>query len=510
MARSDPTIGTSDTVLAAPKVQAGAGPADGRPVAWQAPGVGRQSAGVAAGLAGATVLAVSPVAGLDDQVDRPGLPGWWSRWLIWWQGSPAWSWLHNHADRLSGPWSRLWARAVTVASLAWRRVQAGLAAITTAGWAVIALLLLGLIAARVWGLIEGAVWAVMAVIVLLAAVLVTLGRTLVTVSLGVDPPRVSVGSQAIVSFRVTNPGPRQQGSVRLRLPVGSSTAHYTTPALAVEESYADWLSIPAKRRQVVDIGPVVTYRSDPLRLIRREITWTDQVQLFIHPRQVALPSFGSGLLRDLEGQSTPDVSNADLAFHTLRDYVPGDDQRYIHWKSSARLSAVAGSPKFMIRQFLDTRRNHLALISDLDSAGFASADEFELALSVAASLATRCLLDEVDLTIICGDELISRPRTNRGLDPYAAAELGHQPLAGQFEGLRSAAPDASLVTVVTGSQTPMAQLRQGRSVIDALIPLLVIRVQLGADIGLRASGGLTELTVGALERLPQAIAGVSA
>ena len=34
-----------------------------------------------------------------------------------------------------------------------------------------------------------------------------------------------------------------------------------------------------------------------------------------------------GVLRDIEGAVTQDLSSSDVAFHALRDYVPGDDRR---------------------------------------------------------------------------------------------------------------------------------------------------------------------------------------
>ena len=101
-------------------------------------------------------------------------------------------------------------------------------------------------------------------------------------------------------------------------------------------------------------------RGDPLGLVRRTVRWTDVTELFVHPRTVSLESLGAGLLRDLEGETTQDLSMSDLAFHALREYQPGDDRRYIHWRSSAK----AG--RLLVRQFLDTRRSHLSVVVDTD------------------------------------------------------------------------------------------------------------------------------------------------
>ena len=33
-----------------------------------------------------------------------------------------------------------------------------------------------------------------------------------------------------------------------------------------------------------------------------------------------------GFIRDIEGATTQDLSSADVSFHALREYVPGDDR----------------------------------------------------------------------------------------------------------------------------------------------------------------------------------------
>ena len=82
---------------------------------------------------------------------------------------------------------------------------------------------------------------------------------------------------------------------------------------------------------------------------------------------VALESLGAGLLRDLEGVSTDAVSQSDLAFHALREYVPGDDLRHVHWRSSAKVMAAAGETQLLVRQYLDTRRSHATVVVDDDA-----------------------------------------------------------------------------------------------------------------------------------------------
>ena len=55
---------------------------------------------------------------------------------------------------------------------------------------------------------------------------------------------------------------------------------------------------------------------------------------------------------------------SDLAFHALREYVPGDDLRHVHWRSSARAGEL------LVRQYHDTRRNHATVVVDADPAAY--------------------------------------------------------------------------------------------------------------------------------------------
>ena len=132
-------------------------------------------------------------------------------------------------------------------------------------------------------------------------------------------------------------------------------------------------------------------RTDPLGLLRRDAVEQVAVELFVHPKIIGLDSLSPGLQRDLEGQATRDLSTSDLAFHTLRDYVTGDDWRHVHWRSTAK----AG--RLLVRQFQDTRRSQLTVVVDGATASYRTEDEFELAMSVAGSICVRAVKDQQDV-----------------------------------------------------------------------------------------------------------------
>jgi uncharacterized protein (DUF58 family) len=263
--------------------------------------------------------------------------------------------------------------------------------------------------------------------------------------------------------------------------------------------------IPTGRRGVIQVGPVTSQRGDPFGVLRREISWTGAIELFIHPTTVPLEPLGAGMLRDLEGRTTNDISMSDLAFHTLREYEPGDDRRYIHWRSTAKMSAVAGAGKFMVRQFLDTRRSHIAVIVDVNPASYADPEDFELGISAAASVVMRALLDEMDLTIVCGRFAVTQPPPSAALDTFSRAEFEPVTLAETVSRLSQIAPDVSVAMLVTGSTAEFSGLVKAKAYLPPEVNAMALIAEGGANVTMREVAATPVITIGSLQDLPRLV-----
>lgn len=347
--------------------------------------------------------------------------------------------------------------------------------------------------------------AVLGIIMILAA-LFAIGRTQLEVGFDLAPARIVIGDASAVRVSVRNVSSLPLISIGVEFRVGESSALFTLPPLGSGGVFEDVVVVPGQQRGVIPIGPVTTQRGDPFGLVRREVVWTEQVELFVHPVTTPLESFGAGLLRDLEGRTTQDISMSDLAFHTLRDYVPGDDRRYIHWRSTAKFSGLGEGERFLVRQFLDTRRSHIAVITDVEESAYRSAEEFELALSVGASLAVRTLTDGMDLTVVCGRHTALSPAPYLALDTYSRAGFEPCSLAEATGRMRQVAPDASVAILVTGANRKIAEYQRAQAYLPREVATLIIEVVRGAEIGLRSAGGLTVVTIGMLSDLPRVLA----
>src|SRR5690606_8103670 len=173
----------------------------------------------------------------------------------------------------------------------------------------------------------------------------------------------------------------------------------------------------------------------------------DSELLYVHPRTVRIESTAAGLVRDLEGKTVKKLSDNDVAFHALREYVPGDDRRYIHWRSSARTGTL------MVRQFEETRRSHLAVGLSANSEEYPDAADFELAVSSVGSLGLQAVREEKQLTVMVQAGTIPSRTGKQYLDGLSGVELT-PPRRGSIVDLAltlgQAVPGASVAVLACG------------------------------------------------------------
>lgn len=373
-----------------------------------------------------------------------------------------------------------------------------LGVVTPLGWAVlgsgVSLWMIGSLLG--WEEITAA--ALTALALLVVASLFIMGRSSYGVDMNLAHTRVAVGDVAVGSITVSNTSTRPLLPATLELPVGPVTAAFHLPRMKPQDVHEDLFTIPTATRAVIVVGPVRSVRADPMRLLSRHVMWTDAVDLFVHPRTVALLGSAAGFIRDLEGLPTTNLSSADVSFHALREYVPGDDRRHIHWKTTARTG------KLMVRQFEETRRAHLAMALSTNLDEYADEADLELAISAAASIGRQAIHEQRELSILTqGGPL--RTETGRILLDGMTRLLGSRTRTTASDVVRltsDAVPNASVMFFVVGSAVTPAQLRSAAAAVPPGVRCFAIRCQTGAALDRRSIGDLTVLTLGELTDLP--------
>lgn len=329
------------------------------------------------------------------------------------------------------------------------------------------------------------------------SLLSTLGRPSLDVDVDVEPGRIVVGGDAVGSVQATNSRERTSLGGRIECPVGKGVASFDVGRLGAGEQWDDLFVVPTQKRAVIPIGPARTVKGDPLGIARREAVSGEATQLYVHPYTVRLPSFTAGWLRDLEGQTTNDLSTSDVAFHTLREYVPGDDRRHIHWRTSARLGTL------MVRQFVDTRRSHLGLVLSTTATDWADEDEFELGVSVLGSIGRTALTEEQEVTAISGEHPIAAPTPPVFLDGLSGVDrdAAGPDLRGLVLRSLTFLNSASVVAMVVGSTVDPRALRAACEHYGQDIPVLAFQIRPGADAKRLHAGHTTLLDIGSIDDL---------
>jgi uncharacterized protein (DUF58 family) len=388
----------------------------------------------------------------------------------------------------------------------WARAVQGV--VTPLGWAVVAGAVAALAVGYTWGWIEFIAIGWGLVLLVGVASVWLIGRDASTIELMLPTPRVVVGEQAQARLIAANPGRRRFGGVQLEVPVGSRVVERVLPGLPRGGAFDDQFKIPTERRGIVPVGPARTVRADPIGLMRREIVWSQSVDLHVHPRTIAIGTLSTGFIRDLEGSPTRDLTASDIAFHALREYVPGDDRRFIHWKSSAKTGT------FMVRQFEETRRSRLMVLLDLEPGAYADDEEFELAVSAAASVGARAIRDARTVSFVVsgrgrvgsrGSGMRELPTVSRDrlLDALCVVERDDAAvlLPDVARAAAESLPGVSLAFLITGTGRGAGALRAASSRLPAGVEAIAVQCSPGGEATARTVAGLTVFGIGYLEDL---------
>lgn len=386
------------------------------------------------------------------------------------------------------------------------------------GWIVMLTALASVLAAWLFGWSEFVYLGLTLTAGLLVAALFLIGHASFRVEIELTPRRVIAGERAFGRLLVTNTGAGRSSATRLELPVGRGEADFSIPPLAPGHEHEELFAVPTERRAVITAGPALSVRGDQLGLLRRRVRWADPVELFVHPVTTLLAPSQAGLVRDLEGAVTSTLTNSDLEFHALRPYEPGDDQRYVHWRASARIGQL------MVRQFQETRRSELVLAQLVDAAGYGNnggsggsgADpgdpgdlgtaEFELAVSVMASVGAQVLREKTRARVVTETLELRTATVTTLLDDSCRLEPAAGPRLSPREFIRDVlarmAPPSVLV-VVTGSRTPIGELRAIEAVVGSDTRLIALRVELGGQPRISQVSRFHVLTIDELGDLPK-------
>ncbi|BEP13953.1 DUF58 domain-containing protein [Acidothermaceae bacterium B102] len=329
---------------------------------------------------------------------------------------------------------------------------------------------------------------------LVVAALWMLARPQIEISREIHPARVEQGDECLGVLRIVNRARRRSPPLVAHERVGTRTVLIQVPSLPPGGDHTIAYALPTDRRGVYPIGPLTIGHADPLRLMRVARSFSSRTYLWVHPSVRPLPPLPFGRSRDLEGPTSDSAPMGGVAFHSLREYVPGDDRRLIHWRSSARTGQL------LVRHHVNPNEPRLLVLLDTSPDAY-TGDGFEEAVSVAASVTHAAWLNHqpVELRTTAGQITLAEPRGaafRDVLDALAAVKLSLPEVrdVGLRELLKvSRHQDGVTLAVVTG-RAAAEQLWVVRQVAAAFQGITLIRVTDIASAPVTVPGAVT-LTV---------------
>ena len=335
-------------------------------------------------------------------------------------------------------------RAERMFKRAVRRIRRFFASyVSPLGWAVTGAGIACLIAFPFLGWYELLVFGIVAMVMMLAAIVLSLGNTRFHASIVVSNHRVTVGDTVSVIVGIDNTGRTPTTTARGYLPIGDAHERFNIPMLAPGQSKQTDVEFRTVSRAILPIGPLRIRKGDPFGLVRHEKELADRITVFIHPRTVRLDTLNAGVPRDLEGQPSGQIVDDDLDFYGLREYEPGH-----------------------------------------------------------SSIGVKCLLQDRPLFCHAGNAHGQPRNAMEFLDNASAIEPDREDNPNLAEGTLKHSPDASFYFFTVGSLKDIEQIKRMTLALPRSASCVVLQASAGANRGIRRFANFTLATIGDLDDLP--------
>lgn len=344
------------------------------------------------------------------------------------------------------------------------------------GVSVVAVILVGL---GLWWRYEELVIAGVGVgAIVLAAIWVAQRPLRATVTRRIGALRIPRGDPLNVVYRVRNNSRFRTGRATIIDQCDGQECRVPLAAVSAEDVTDFFGNIETVRRGIFPVGPFAIERIDPFWLAigsRHDETIS---HVTVHPKVYRLLG-PQGAVRVVDSESALRRASADpmSGFVSMREYVPGDDPRLIHWPTTARTGTL------MVRENVEVRRPEFTVVIDTaDHVG--SPDDFEEIVDVAATLAAHAVRSGLDVVVRTTSDmhpgrptpLLSEGQVLDFLTPVQQTDPDHSlDVAALFSG----GIDHTSVVLVSGPSGPSSRFAN-------LEQTLVVRVGVGAV----ATGGI--------------------
>ncbi|WP_157692957.1 DUF58 domain-containing protein [Pedococcus dokdonensis] len=220
-------------------------------------------------------------------------------------------------------------------------------------------------------------------VVSLASVLL---RLPVSVHRTIAPSRVARLDPCQGRLALTSSSGRFGVSLDAQDRVGGRPVDIDVPWLAPGETREVVFDLPTERMGRLAIGPMTLRRNGFAGLWLRVMDLGDTRDLLVTPQLHRCTGVPSGLTRGHAGADER-VERGGTDLTGLREYVPGDDLRRLHWATTARTGTL------MIREDSDPSRAHLTVLVDDSPASTREPGDLDEMADVAASLLRAAVAD---------------------------------------------------------------------------------------------------------------------